>query len=240
MKVFRQKNYPCEVCDQTFSHSGLITHKKIHSMKHFECRECSKVYTSRINLIVHQKEKHNPFLKDLSFECSLCESSFTQKSSLSKHVKTLHGNRPSSNKPNVQFSEDEVIEMVKSGNLADRQILSVLQDLRKQFGKNIITANIKEKLRNRKRIMDEFMTSEDVEFTSKDGDFFKTGFVYCKHIEGLVNFICDWRATPKEDCKTVVGIDNGKGKLIMTLNCVKKDKERKGTFRSTGAVPERL
>ena len=125
--------------------------------------------------------------------------------------------------------------MVKAGNLTDRQILAILDKMRKKIGRNIITLNIKEKLRDRKRILDQFMNTEEIEFVSKDGDKFKTSFVYCEDITGLVNFICDWRSIEREDCEMVVGIDNGKGKLIMTLNCVNKNEETKQAFKSAGA-----
>ena len=105
----------------------------------------------------------------------------------------------------------------------------------KKFGRNIITPKIKEKLRDRKRILDQLMNTKEMEFLNKDGDKIKTSFVYCEDITGLVNFNCDWRSNEKKDCELVVGVDNGKGKLIMTLNCVNKNEETKQAFMSTGA-----
>ena len=163
--------------------------------------------------------------------CSLCNMTFT----LSHHLKTIHKKREASQTQTVQFSESEVLHMVKAGNLTDRQILAILERMRKEFGRNIITPKIKEKLRNRKRILDQYINNEGIEFINKDGDKFKTSFVYCEDITGLVNFICDLRSIEKKDCEMVVGIDNGKGKLIMTLNCVNKNEETKQSFMSTGA-----
>jgi len=49
--------------------------------------------------------------------------------------------------------------MVKAGNLTDRQILAILERKRKKFGRNIITPKIKENLRDRKKILDQFMNT---------------------------------------------------------------------------------
>ena len=57
--------------------------------------------------------------------------------------------------------------------------------MRKKFGRNIITPKIKEKLRDRKRILDQFIHTEEIEFINKNGDKFKTSFVHCEDITAL-------------------------------------------------------
>ena len=101
--------------------------------------------------------------------------------------------------------------------------------MRKKLARNMITPNIREKLQTRKRILDDFMTSENVTFKVKVGETITTSFVHCEDIEGLVDFVCDWRELERDQVEIVIGIDNGKGKLIMTMNCVVKTLEENTT-----------
>ena len=118
--------------------------------------------------------------------------------------------------------------------MTDNQIIKVLSNLRKKFGRNVVTLSIKEKLRDRKRLIDDFFASEDLDFRDKDGEVFKTNLVYCKDTLDLSDFEKDWRGLEDKDYQAVVGVDNGKGKLIMTMNFVKKE-ESGQQFSSAGA-----
>ena len=42
------------------------------------------------------------------------------------------------------------------------------------------------------------MTSENVTFKVKEGETITTSFVYCEDIEGLVDFVCDWRELERD------------------------------------------
>lgn len=229
--------FSCDQCKETFqSNTTLVKHIQKHSVKVYKCKSCEKVFNNRSGLYFHTLAKHNDSFKMIP--CTLCESKFTRQASLKSHMKKFHKkekHRACKEKNNMQFSEDEVIDMIKDANLTDRQVLVILSHVRKKFGKNVVTSKIKEKLRDRKRILDEFMTSEDIVFLDKHGVPFTTNLVYCKDIVGLVEFICDWRNVEKSECEMAVGVDNGKGKLIMTFNCVVKNELGDCDFSSAGA-----
>ena len=60
---------------------------------------------------------------------------------------------PGKDEKKQQFSEEEVIDMVKSADLSDQQVIKILASFRKKFGRHIMTPGIKEKLRHRKRLL---------------------------------------------------------------------------------------
>ena len=73
------------------------------------------------------------------------------------------------------LSEDEVIDLIKSNNLSDRQVLNICHLLRQKWGRQVITPSISKKLINRKSILNQFFsetlldTSSDICFTTKTG-----------------------------------------------------------------------
>ena len=58
------------------------------------------------------------------------------------------------------LDEDDVTDMVRDVNLSDRQVLKILSIIRKKWGNNKVTPNIRNLLKERKRVLSHLYTVE--------------------------------------------------------------------------------
>lgn len=85
-----QKLKECEVClKKVRSKSALTAHMWTHR-KPFNCTECGARFSSKNNLVVHQR-KHSG---EKPYGCTMCNASFTTHGNLKRHVKTHSGEKP--------------------------------------------------------------------------------------------------------------------------------------------------
>lgn len=95
----------CDLCDKSFfTTDSLVKHKKLHKgkknmkrkpgcpafdithIKHFKCRQCSKVFTTKSKADDHERTHTG----EKPFECDICGTCFRQKSNLSSHKRVTH------------------------------------------------------------------------------------------------------------------------------------------------------
>lgn len=99
-------SFNCDVCEKSFLNAdSLIKHKKLHKgkkknvkrktgcqafnithFKHFKCRQCSKVFTTKSKAEDHERTHTG----EKPFECDICGTCFRQKSNLSSHKRVTH------------------------------------------------------------------------------------------------------------------------------------------------------
>ncbi|XP_064473465.1 zinc finger protein 2-like isoform X2 [Ornithodoros turicata] len=80
----------CEVClKKVPTKSALTAHMWTHR-KPFNCTECGACFSSKSNLVVHQR-KHSG---EKPYACSMCNATFSTQGNLKRHVKTHSGERP--------------------------------------------------------------------------------------------------------------------------------------------------
>ena len=109
--------------------------------------------------------------------------------------------------------------------MADSQVINILSYLRKKWGHQIVTKNITKKLISRKSLLDSFFSkltldsSSTTRFQNSDGLFIDRVVVYCHDLPGLIAY--KWileNSCDSNDMLNVVGMDDGKGMLTITLN----------------------
>ena len=133
-----------------------------------------------------------------------------------------------------KLSENDIIELITDNNLSDRNILRILQKLRRTFGNKVITKNIAKKLIAKKKVLDNFFTCKwlheksTLHFKSKCGKALQRCVVYCHDLPGLIAFKKLIEDTDDNDLINVIGVDEGKGilKMVWNFSKVKKDNER--------------
>ena len=114
------------------------------------------------------------------------------------------------------LTEEDVIEMVRDGNLSDRQVLKILVIIRRRWGKKAITANIQKLLKERKELLTHLFTVEllkaedDLHFKDKDGKPITRSLVYCTDLLALTEAK---QVLEEDEYENVLGIDDGKDLL---------------------------
>jgi hypothetical protein len=118
------------------------------------------------------------------------------------------------------LSEEDVIEMVRDGNLSDRQVLKILVILRRRWGRKAITANIQKLLKERKELLTHLFTVEllqaedDLHFEDNDGKPITRYLVYCTDLLALTEAK---QVLEEEEYESVLGIDDGKDLLKVPM-----------------------
>ena len=118
------------------------------------------------------------------------------------------------------LTEEDVIEMVRDGNLSDRQVLKILVIIRRRWGKKAITANIQKLLKERKELLTHLFTVEllkaedDLHFKDKDGKPITRSLVYCTDLLALTEAK---QVLEEDEYENVLGIDDGKDLLKVPM-----------------------
>ena len=64
--------------------------EKVHGIKIFQCEECGKVFETKEEVKVHEKEEHEQMVHRKGFECILCDENFENESELEEHWEIEH------------------------------------------------------------------------------------------------------------------------------------------------------
>ncbi len=162
----------------------------------------------------------------------MCARVFKIKGDFIQHGKTC---KPPSLQP---LSEQDVVDMIKKTSSSDRQVLSMISDLKKKYGNDIVTPNIQILLRDRKSLLDDFFKVKSEVFFDKCGKEKRANVVYCKNTNDFIKFVCDFRGLNPEDVDHLVGLDEGKGRFIITYSCIPRLETtniNNNNFESSGA-----
>ncbi|KAK8769038.1 hypothetical protein V5799_014497 [Amblyomma americanum] len=89
-KTREGKDKQCKICLKELpNNSSLTTHMWTHE-KPFACTECSACFSTKNNLIVHQRSHSG----EKPYACGECSASFSTRGNLKRHVKTHTGVKP--------------------------------------------------------------------------------------------------------------------------------------------------
>ena len=147
------KSFSCNICHKVFNKKNqLMSHRyEVHRGRIFSCGYCNKSFKRLGHLISHKYRIHNTAKKEkTATEISLSqiykrsnkESILIQKTlentmdqGKSQIIKNLVKRNPDMFPTNKdKLSENDIIELITDNNLSDRNILRILQKLRRMFG----------------------------------------------------------------------------------------------------------
>ena len=232
----KPSNFPCPHCPKKFPVKKMMwEHKyRVHSIKKYRCTGCNKIFKRKSNLARHVKSHTNPGrikkpLEDLSrkqqlnrmkkiveqFNIDTKDFSVEDKRKIFKQLVKTNPEILNTYASNP-LTEEDVIEMVRDGNLSDRQVLKILVIIRRRWGKKAITANIQKLLKERKELLTHLFTVEllkaedDLHFKDKDGKPITRSLVYCTDLLALTEAK---QVLEEDEYENVLGIDDGKDLL---------------------------
>ncbi len=116
---------------------------------------------------------------------------------------------------------DEIVKIIINANLSDRQVYKVLDVIKAKWGTDITVPNIKEALAMRKKGLLEFFSYSKETFESKNGPINRT-ITICHNIEGFIISVSTQRGYCWQDMDYIIGVDDGKGILKITLTMIPK------------------
>jgi len=113
------KKFQCKFCSKSFSSAAsLYNHEKLHNKAH-KCDICNKVYPFASNLNNHKKEVHE---NSGSFGCEVCDKKFNSKGNLKKHQKIHEKIHPKTFKcQRCDYGTNTKISFVNHQKLHERQ-----------------------------------------------------------------------------------------------------------------------
>ena len=83
----------CPDCFKFFlKKSNLKEHiERVHKGVRFKCAQCSKLYATKVSLLLHIREKHTSSSEAERFICNACPESFTTIWNRNDHIRRQHG-----------------------------------------------------------------------------------------------------------------------------------------------------
>ena len=235
---------PCLICNKSLKSRKVLSehYRKEHSDQTYTCLLCHKTFKRKSALKRHTKKHTNPPRMKKSLEEVSKGEYYRRRKQTEKRIVDMLKQFPEKTRKSIvksiikenpdlidemdPLSEDDIIDIIKDNSMSDRLMLCILRKLRKKWGRSIITPNIRECLRKRKLLVDDFFTlvtldeTTEHHFEDKDGNVISRQFTYCNDIEGLLTFkemleIEKHGTEILEDVDQVIGLDGGVKKLIM-------------------------
>ena len=235
---------PCLLCNKSLKSRKVLNehYRKEHSNQEYTCLLCNKTFGRKSHLKRHIKRHDKPVPQKKPLEEVSKAEFYRRRKETEKMIENMLKQFPEKSRkgiiksiikenPNLidqmdPLSEDDIIDIIKDHSISDRLMLSILRMLRKKWGRSIVTPNIRECLKNRKLLVDDFFTlvtldeTTEHHFEDKDGNVLTRQFTYCHDIEGLLTLkemleIEKHGTEILEDVDQVVGLDGGVKKLIM-------------------------
>lgn len=114
----------------------------------------------------------------------------------------------------------------------------MLSELKKKYGSDVVTPNMKNLLRDRKTLLDEFFDVKCHSFFDKSGQQIEANVVYCKNASNFIDYVCHFRGVNREEADHLIGMDEGKGRLTLTYSCIPKtaDSNNNTPFKAAGVM----
>ena len=140
------------------------------------------------------------------------------------------------------LSTDEVISIILNAGLTDTQMELILKNLRIKYGNDIVTPGVHEALAQRKKIFEDYFTTEELNFHNKKEGEIKRSLVFCHDINGFIDKVCEMRSIARESQTNILAMDEGKGSLKLTLTLTDlnvehtDDDEKKRTSHKDGII----
>ena len=110
------------------------------------------------------------------------------------------------------------------GNLSDKQMGSVLKNMRLQLGRKVVEPRVREFMVEEKTKFDSFFSADLIQFSDSNGNNIIRPFVYCSDLLGFVHEVARLRGLHVGDLVYKVGLDGGKGHLKMVLSMYDPDR----------------
>ena len=245
-----QPNCPCRICEVAKS-NGLAVKKKKRGrpslarppIRKFKlCPSCfSQVYKgschseAKCQSQKHRLENisHNILLNDKTKEQVASRILTELKADGCKQIELATLGRPQkvstdAAKPNSsenasQLSVDDILSMRNSANLTDRQLFSILRDIRLRFGRKSVESNVRCILVERKTIFSDLFSTEIINFRDSKGNILERPFVFCHDSQEFIDRICLLRGNSPYCTEDKIGFDDGKGVLKLTLSIYDPD-----------------
>ena len=235
---------PCLICNKSLKSRKVLNehYRKEHNNQEYTCLLCHKIFKRKSALKRHNKKHTNPPRMKKSLEEVSKGEYYRRRKETEKKIVDMLKQFPEKTRKSIvkgiikenpdlidemdPLSEDDIIDIIKDNSMSDRLMLCILRKLRKKWGRTIITPNIRECLRKRKLLVDDFFTlvtldeTTEHHFEDKDGNIISRQFTYCNDIEGLLTFkeMLEMEKHGEEileDVDQVIGLDGGVKKLIM-------------------------
>ena len=105
--------------------------------------------------------------------------------------------------------------------------------------------NVKKAMEKRTNLLKAYFRNDDSLLVGYDGDEVERPITVASDLNNLVSFVCSKREIKEDECKVVMGVDGGQGKIIVTASIIPdnekdgseraKEANQKDRFKSTGA-----
>ena len=106
-KPEKENCFLCPTCGKSFySELQLENHEKGTCMKKFECKDCSKFFTTHQILRKHLRVKHSP----KKIRCQLCIKTFSHTYLLKEHMRNVHEKKILCHHCHLTFSRKSALD----------------------------------------------------------------------------------------------------------------------------------
>jgi uncharacterized protein with PIN domain len=188
------KRWSCQICDESFSKkASLWTHNyRIHNSQKHRCLVCDQTFTQSSNLKRHMAAHRAETRVMAEHEATSRATQLRRMHAIVDEFNANIADLPDSDKRKVfkamvrenpevldcyiqnPLDESDIVEMIRDVNLSDRQLLKILAIVRRKWGNDKITPNVKAMLKEKKQLVNhlfkpEWLDKKDpIHFKDKD------------------------------------------------------------------------
>ena len=216
-KMERKTEFCCETC-------GFKTKRKSNLERHMRQAHMVRVRKTKASK-QRQYRRRVKFLKDV------------QNAAFAKRMEGSSG-------PALDETDIEHI-MASRPNMSNRDVAAFLKILRKKLPAKTFSMNVKKAMEKRTNLLKAYFRNDDSLLVGYDGDEVERPITVASDLNNLVSFVCSKREIKEDECKVVMGVDGGQGKIIVTASIIPdnekdgseraKEANQKDRFKSTGA-----
>ena len=255
-KKEKHHSMSCLVCGLSFNRcDNLKKHLRTHEDQ--AVNKATSEKTGKVNSAVREflcdqcdfKTKREPNLKrHLNLKHKV--KSKRKLSKQQRYIKKLKFLREVEN-ANLQNKMDALVEtdieqiMIARPNMSNRDVAAFLRILKKKLPPKTFALNVRKAMEKRTNLLKAYFQTEEAEMVGKDGENVTMPITVASDVNCLIKMVCAKRNIDEDNCKVVMGVDGGQGKLIMTASIIPdgekerreraKEKDEKDRLKSTGA-----
>ncbi|XP_055635205.1 zinc finger protein OZF-like [Toxorhynchites rutilus septentrionalis] len=87
-KQWYRSKFSCETCKTGFNERDEYSkHIKVHGLRRFQCKNCTKWFKYKFHLELHQRER---CIKPRKYLCELCSQPYSSRANLRRHIQEIH------------------------------------------------------------------------------------------------------------------------------------------------------